>query len=122
MSVVLPEKRTVVLAQQGTLFFKVDGEVSNPPTLFSIHSSPEDDTVYLLLNLPQDLAASMHSLEPLRLIIWAIAVRSSWARKNGYRPLRMHRRITPVDHMSTAVVWLGHLSRTSGVKIICEWI
>lgn len=26
----------------------------------------------------------------------------------------MHSKITPADHMSTAVVWLGHLSKTSG--------
>lgn len=58
----------------------------------------------------------MHSLVPIKPIIWAKADRSLCARKKGYRPLKMHSKITPADQMSTAVVCQGHFRRTSGAR------
>lgn len=47
-------------------------------------------------------AADLIFVEPIKVIISAIAVISFDAVKNGYRPLSMHKNITPTPHISTA--------------------
>ena len=54
--------------------------------------------------LPYDVAAVLTLSEPNKAIIWAKAVISSLALKNGYRPDNIDKKITPADQISTAEV------------------
>lgn len=51
---------------------------------------------------PNLVAVAFNSSEPKTVMISARAVKSSGALKNGYMRDRMHRKITPAAHMSTA--------------------
>lgn len=79
------------------------------------------ETLYLHLaqHLPSASAARCSGSVPSRSASSASAATSSLARKNGYRAVSALASTTPAAHTSTAVVWCGYFSNTSGGRKPC---